>query len=144
MNTLETLLTDSAEWFFYGFLRGEARRYFGGRFRIDDGSSANYTGPFYDIHQVTTAVPVQPGSPLRAKRYYFDSVSKLLSKTVYTAATVTSETSVETDLSGWTTKGGQSFPGTITRKENGAVVFTFTVASAVFGPAVSDGTFPTN
>jgi hypothetical protein len=139
LNILESLLNDSAEWFFYGFIRGDAHRYYGGRFRTDNGKTPDYQGPYYDIHQVMTPVPVQPGSPSRSKLFYFDSVGKLLVKTQYTDS---SGVSVATEASGWTSSAGQSFPGNIVRRESGMAVFTFTVSSAAAGPSVSDGTFP--
>jgi hypothetical protein len=32
---------------------GKPVRFLGDRFRLDDGAAANYTGPYYDIYQIT-------------------------------------------------------------------------------------------
>ena len=33
-------------------MRGAATSFLGSNFRLDDGSTPNYTGPFYDISEV--------------------------------------------------------------------------------------------
>ena len=52
--TIETLVFDSADNFFLGQMQGVATRMLGSRFRLDDGTTANYAGPFYDIYQINS------------------------------------------------------------------------------------------
>jgi hypothetical protein len=134
---LESLSDDSAEAFFYGFQNGVGHRLLGQRFRADDGNTVNYQGPWYDVYAAHEQVAIQPGSPARVKHFYFDSQTGLLTQTRY----LSSGLPVTTEFSNWVTNNGQSFPGRIVRKENGAPVFTFDIASGAISPAQNDGTF---
>src|SRR5882724_4947887 len=46
---LETLVNDTAEHFFLSHARSVPGRFYGSRFRTDDGTNPNYKGPYYDI-----------------------------------------------------------------------------------------------
>ena len=135
---LESLFDDTVESFLYGFMRGDGHRLIGLSYRGDNGSTPNYTGPWYDVYVRSAGALSQPGAPFRSKFYFFNSQTKLLAKVTYQ---LPGPLEVETDISGWTTTNGQSFPGQIVRKENGNVVFTFNVAQATAGPAPNDGLF---
>jgi len=139
LNVLESLLDDSAESFFYGFMRGDAHRLIGRRYRADDGTTPNYQGPWYDIYIRSASALAQSGAPLRQSFCFFDSQTKLLAKVQYD---LPNSTKVLTEFTNWITTNGQSFPGQIVRKENDAVVFTFKITGAVASPAVTDGVFP--
>lgn len=141
LGILESVFDDSAEMFLYGFLQGHAHRFLGARFRTDDGRTANYRGPLYDIYE--TVAPVRAaGGPQRQKFYYFDSQTKLLTKTRYVILRGSTQLPVSTEFGNWITSGGQAFPGQIVRKENDVAVFTFIVSSASAGPTPNDGLFP--
>jgi hypothetical protein len=144
VDLLESLVTDAQESFLYGFLSGQPHRFLGARFRADDGKTPNYQGPWSDIYEAMVRIDFAPGAPVRPKLYYFDSKSKLLTKTVYILQRGTSKVTVSTEYSGWSTKNGQTTPGQIVRKENGAAVFTFDVTTAAVGPTVHDGLFPSH
>src|SRR5262249_19948909 len=60
-DALESLFDDSTESFFYGIVRGAGHRFLGGRFRIDNGKTPNYKGPWYDVYEVFTAVRSRAG-----------------------------------------------------------------------------------
>jgi hypothetical protein len=135
---LESLFDDTAESFLYGFLRGDGHRLIGLSYRGDNGTTPNYTGPWYDVYVRSAGALAQPGAPVRSKFYFFNSQTKLLAKVTYQ---LPGALEVETDINGWTTTNGQSFPGQIIRKENGNVVFTFNIAQATGGPAPNDGLF---
>jgi hypothetical protein len=142
LDILESLLDDSAETFLYGFVRGRAHRFLGGRFRTDDGKTANYQGPLYDIYQTVSPVQAAAVNQVRQKLYYFDSQNKLLVKTQYVIPRGSAKILVSTEFSNWTTSGGQAFPGQIVRKENNVAVFTFNISSAAAGASAKDGLFP--
>src|SRR5262249_49402760 len=55
---IESLIYDSADHFFIGQADGLALQPLGKRFRDDDGSNPNYSGPFYDIYQLSDKVVV--------------------------------------------------------------------------------------
>lgn len=143
-NILESLLDDGMETFLYGFQRGAGVRYLGGLFRADGLTTPGYQGPWYGIYTVAAPVQAQPDHPSRLKSYYFDSKTGLLAKTVYLVSGNGSNTAVTTEFSNWTSTAGQSFPGMITRTENGTTVFTFRISSATVGPTVNDGLFTGN
>jgi hypothetical protein len=52
LDLIETLAYDSAEHFFAAQLQGRATRFLGSRFRTDDGSTAGYGGPYFDIYKI--------------------------------------------------------------------------------------------
>lgn len=142
LDILESIFDDSTEMFLYGFVQGHAHRFLGGRFRTDDGKKPNYNGPLYDIYETVARVRVVAGSPLRQKLYYFDSQTKLLTKTRYALLRGSTNISVSTEYDKWKTSGGQAFPGQIVRTENGVPVFKFDINSAAAGPPANDGLFP--
>ena len=138
---LESLLDDASEAFFYGFQSGAAHRFLGARFRGDDGTTKNYSGPWFDIFLTITSAQAQPNAPKRQKLYYFNSDTQQLAKVQYQ---IPGSVAVTTEFNNWTTTAHQSFPGQIVRKENGATVFTFNINSATVSPAVTDGIFQGN
>lgn len=135
---LESLFDDTAESFLYGFMRGDGHRLIGLSYRADNGTTPNYSGPWHDVYIRSARALAQPGAPLRSKFYFFNSQTKLLAKVSYD---LPGPLNVETDISGWTTTNGQSFPGQIVRKENGNVIFTFNITQATASPAPNDGLF---
>src|SRR5262245_40903723 len=50
---LESLVFDSVDHFMAAHMLGKPLRFLGDRFRLDDGTASNYTGPYYDIYQMT-------------------------------------------------------------------------------------------
>jgi hypothetical protein len=143
LGILESLVNDNAEAFLYGYLRGDARRFLGGRFRIDNGKTPNYSGPWYDIYE-SVAPEKAPTIVLSRtqKFFYFDSINKLFVRATYRVTKNGQEIPVSTEYTGWTVTAGQATPGKIVRTENRTVVFTFDIKTAVLSPAVKDGTFP--
>ena len=137
-NVMESLLDDAAESFFYGLRGGSAYRLLGQRFRSDDGKTANFQGPWYDIYEVAASPRSQPGNIKRWKTYHFDSETKLLSMIKYTDS---AGVHVTTEFNKWSSLNGEAFPGQIVRIENGTTIFTFTVTGASVGPGVVDQAF---
>jgi hypothetical protein len=140
VNMLESFGNDSPEAFLYSVAGQGAVRFAGGRFRIDNGKTPNYSGPWYDVFQSVTPVLIQ-GKTVRRKFYYFDGQSKLFLKSQYMLQG-SAGALVSTEYANWTATQGYATPGQIVRKENGNVVFTLTVQSAAIGPQQNDGTFP--
>ena len=142
LGVLESLLDDSPEAFLYGFTRGHAHRFLGGRFRTDNGKTPNYSGPWYDIYESVAPVQSLSGAPLRQKIFVFDGINKLLVRTSYLVLQGGTKIGVSTEFGKWVVNGGQATPGQIVRKENGVAVFTFDVSAASVVATVNDGTFP--
>jgi hypothetical protein len=134
---LESLLDDATEAFLYGFSGGPTNRYLGGRYRADDGKTASYSGPYYDVYQTVGPARAQATATSRTKAYWFESGTNLLAKIAYSVGAVR----VVTQISGWTTRGGQPFPGKIDRIENGVTVGSFVISSVAVGPSAADSMF---
>lgn len=138
---LETLVNDTAEHFLQLQMSGSSARFLGPRFRLDDGTDANYAGPFYDIYQVADLVTVGSEPRGQTKLYYFNSETQVLERVRYQLARGGVTVNVETRLEGWQKVEGQQVPTRIARLENGQVVFQLAVTRAGLAPAAQDGTF---
>lgn len=138
---IETLVHDTAEHFFSTQMQGEATRFLGSRFRLDDGSDPNYRGPYYDIYQVTDDVKAAADLRVRAKRYYFNSDSLLLERVRYQITRGGATVEVETLLGGWQKEQRQQIARRIERRENGRTVAVIILRDVSTGPRANDGSF---
>jgi hypothetical protein len=138
---IETLVYGSAEHFFNTQMEGQATRFLGSRFRLDDGSSPNYEGPYYDVYKVAAQVNIGTEHTERLKLYYFNSETLLLERVSYEIARNGSTVKVEERLGGWTNEQGQQVARRIERFENGESVFVITMRSAGLSARADDGLF---
>src|SRR5262245_6146630 len=138
---IETLLYDSVEHFFAGQACGFMIRPLGSGFRLDDGRTANYTEPFYDLYQMDDQLVTEKPAVIRPKLYYFNSATLLLERVRYRITRNGAPVNVETLIGGWQKVGSQHAPGKITRLENNTPVMILTVTAASLNPRVADGIF---
>jgi len=139
---IESLGDDRAETLLFGVNQsGFAWRFLGSWFRTDDGTTKNYTGPFYNIHQTNAPAKVRSDQAQRHKFFCFDSATALLAKTQYDIQRNGATVHVETVYTGWSTVSGQVVPGKIVRSENGANVITIQISSGQVSAAANDGSF---
>jgi hypothetical protein len=138
---IETLVYDAADHFFTMQMRGEATRFLGGRFRMDDGSAANYSGPYYDIYQVGDQIKASVDGRQQGKHYYFNSDTLLLERVRYQINRGGTRVEVDNLIGDWRKEQGQQIARRIERIENGSSVFMLTVGSAILAPRVDDGIF---
>jgi hypothetical protein len=138
---LETLVNDSAEHFFAGQAQGLATRFLGFRFRLDDGTDENYTGPFYDVYQVDDQVRIGGDLQQRSKLYHFNSDTRLLERVRYQIERGGVPIDIEVVLGDWQMVQGEMVPRQITRVEAGVTAFTLNVESIGIGPHAEDGLF---
>jgi hypothetical protein len=138
---LETLVNDSAEHFFAGQFLGLPTRLLGFRFRLDDGTDQNYSGPFYDVYQVEDQVRVGGEPRKRVKLYHFNSDTRLLERVHYQAERNGVPVDVEVVLGDWQSVQGEMVPRQITRVEAGVTAFTLRVESISLAPRAQDGLF---
>ena len=138
---IETLMYGSAEHFFNTQMQGMATRFLGSRFRLDDGSSPNYDGPYYDVYKVSEQIRTSAEQRERLKLYYFNSETLLLERVSYEIYRNGSAIKVEERLRGWTKEQGQHVARRIERLENGESVFVLTVSTAGLSRRVDDGLF---
>ena len=140
LDLVETVAYDSAEHFFAAQLQGRAMRFLGSRFRTDDGSTADYDGPYFEIYKIADQIRAS-GQERAAKLYYFNSDTLLLERVSYVINRDGSEVSVETKLSEWSSAEGQQVARRLERFENGRSVFVLNIHSAQFGRRADDGMF---
>jgi hypothetical protein len=132
LDLIQSVLYDSAERFFLKQSSGIPTRALGNHFRNDDGS-------YDDIYQVLDRVSLGPDAKDGIKFFCFESNSQLLSRVRYDSVSGGITTKVETRLSNWQKLGDQRLPGTISRFENGQLVFTLNLSTTVLGPHANDG-----
>jgi len=138
---IESMVNDTAEHFFSSQIQGAPTRHLGNRFREDDGSTANYEGPFHDIFSLLDRVRMGPETRSQTKLYYFNSINHLLEKVHYQISRNGALVDVETRISHWHRIQDQQVPRRIARLENGQPVISLTITSATLGPRLSDGIF---
>jgi hypothetical protein len=138
---IQTLAFDSIEHFFSSQMQGAAFRSLGTRFRLDDGTAPNYSGPYYDIYEVTEYVTEGAKRRARRKFYYVNSDTRLLELVRYEKNLNGARVNVEVRNSEWRLVAGHQVPGLIARLENNVPVLTLTVTSASLGEQVEDGSF---
>jgi hypothetical protein len=121
-------------------MQGKAMRFLGARFRTDDGSAADYAGPYFDIYKIADQIQAS-GQERPAKLYHFNSETLLLERVTYVINRGGAEISVETKLTDWHGAEGQQVARRIERFENGKSVFVLNVRSVQFGARADDGLF---
>jgi hypothetical protein len=138
---VESLLFDFVDHFFASQMRGDATRFLGSRFRPDDGANPNYTGPFYELYEVTDRIAIEKEVREQQKFYYFNSDTLLLERVRYQIERDGEPVDVEVLIGGWRKVDGQQIPGVITRTEGGAPVLSLSITSAAVGGRQNDGIF---
>lgn len=138
---VETLFYDSAEHFFIGQTLGLATRTLGDYFRMDDGQSQDYSGPFYNVHEVRDKIRSGSAEREQSKLYYLNSETLLIERVRYEIRRRGRLVPVEVRLANWGTIAEQQLPGLITRLEDDVEVMSLTINSAGFGPGTDDGIF---
>jgi hypothetical protein len=141
LDWLESFQSDTIETFFYSAGKTATFRFLGSHFRTDNGKTASYTGPYYDIFELVQPVAVKGSATPQQKFYYFDSSTRQFVKTRYRIVRGGQTVEVQTLYSNWTKSNGQSMPGQIQRLENGVVVFTMAVSNGQFSAGAQDGIF---
>lgn len=138
---LEAVANDSVEHFFWTQIQGQATSSLGDKYRLDEGSSPTYDGPYYDVYQLMDESNLNSESQPVPKFFYFNASTHLLERVVYQRFSEDASKRVEVLFKDWRKQNGQSVPFRIERFENGQRVFVFTVQSVGFGPRVSEDTF---
>lgn len=137
---IESLLFDSAERFFLGEMQGQGTRFLGSRFRLDDGSSPGYGGPFYELYQTGDRIDFGRKSRTQEKLYFLNSDNLLIERISYEIERQGRPVRVDVRLNEWKPLvPGQLLPTAITRLEDGVAVFEMVVSSAGLGAKQSDG-----
>jgi hypothetical protein len=138
---IETLVYGTAEHFFATQMQGMATRFLGSRFRMGDGSSADDSGPYYDVYKVADRVKTSTEQREQLKLYYFNSETLLLERVSYEINRNGSIVNVEEHIGGWTKEQDQQVARRIERYENGESVFVLTVHTSGLSARADDGIF---
>ncbi|HEV2798903.1 MAG TPA: hypothetical protein VGW12_00300 [Pyrinomonadaceae bacterium] len=138
---VETFLNDSDEHFFQRQMEGAATRSLGSRFRLDDGTTQDYAGPYYDIYQLSDEVRGRGEARQIVKLYYFNSDTLLLERVEYETVRNGVPVRVTVLLDKWQKVEGQQVPTKIVRTENGTPVATLDISSVSVGSRSDDGLF---
>lgn len=143
---LETLVFDSLDHFMAAHLLGSPLRFLGDRFRLDDGTAVNYTGPYYDIYQIAEQqfdANNNKKQTVQQKLYFFNSNTHKLERITYQVAGKKETVEAVVQLGGWQNLGGQVLPTSLTRLENGKPAITLTISALALSPRLNDVTFST-
>jgi hypothetical protein len=133
---LEIFLVDSVEGMLNSLEHSAAARLLGTGFGPDPRKTSTYTGPRYDIFEVTAPLPSRVDHLVRTKLYYFDSQSGLLVSTQSYDRSRATPLKLETRFSDWKTVDGSTYAGRIDHYEAGQLVFSFIVSNTSTGSAV--------
>jgi hypothetical protein len=139
---LGALAFDSVDHFMAAHMLGKPLRFLGDRFRLDDGTAANYAGPYYDIYQIAEQqfdANNNSKETVQQKLYFFNSDTHQLERITYKKGTVR----VVVELAGWQKLNGQVIPTRLTRFEDGSPTITLTISELALMPRANDEAFST-
>jgi hypothetical protein len=136
---LEIFTSDFPEGMFASVQNGAAVRLLGRGFGPDPNAVSSYTGPRYDIYEVTAPVPCREDQLTRLKRYYFDTNTGLMQSVRYNESSGSSLVKRETRFSVWGNIDGSAYPARIDHYANGQLVFTF-ISEAITDQAATNQT----
>jgi hypothetical protein len=141
---IESLVFDSVDHFFSSQMQRQATQLLGSHFRLDDGQSTTYLGPFYDIYRLSEQISLKKDSVRQQiKDYYFNSKSLFLEKIRYYTNQNGQSAQVEIQLGGWKNLNAQYLPTSLIRLENGSPTFILSVETVAIGKKENDGIFTT-
>jgi hypothetical protein len=140
-STVESFLMDMPESLLATAGKTAAVRLLGRQFGPDPRTEPGYTGPQYDIYDVTMPIIYKATGAMRPKQFYFDADTHLLAKTEYYDRSANPAIKVETRFSVWGTIDGSLYPARIDHYENDALVFSFIATAITGGPAVDASNF---
>ncbi len=136
---IESLFLDRAESALYNVVNGAAVRVIGYQVGTQRSRVPAYSGPYFDVFDITTKVDSKVRSATRSKRYFFDSMSGLLQRVTYVVAKNAGPQTIDTYFSQWTKVQNEFVPGIIERRENQVVGSRFTAAVNQLSARVADG-----
>lgn len=122
---LETFVMDTIEGMLSAMQSAAAIRFLGSNFGPDPAKFPDYTGPRFDIIDVTDTVRCKREKVLQPKLYFVNSGTGILYSTRYTDRSLNPAVRKETHFSVWGTIDGSSYPARIDHYENGELEFTF-------------------
>jgi hypothetical protein len=138
-DVIETFAFDSVENLFTGPGRGASFRQLALHSQVGEGEG--YTGPFYDVYEVTSDARVGKDVRRQAKLLLVNSDTLLPEAVMYERERDGAVVKVEVRFSDWKVVGGQMLPFRVVRAEDGSPSISMEVNSADSGPETQDGAF---
>jgi hypothetical protein len=134
---LEIFSSDFPEGLLDSVQKGAAIRLLGRGFGPSPSATQAYTGPRYDIYEVSAPVQCRQDQLTRLKRYLFDTNTGLLQRTQYYDRSGSSTVKMETRFSVWGNIDGSAYPARIDHYEDGQLIFTF-ISESITGETSAD------
>ncbi len=142
---LESLLADFPDSVCMQVAAGGSLRQIGSHYRTDDGSTPNYSGPYWTLLAFgpKQRPALAAGKALQQSIFIaIDEQTGFLSE-IRTVVNVGKDLHnvTQTQFTNWTQQGGQWFPGQIIRLENGSQVLSFQAQQLSVGSAAASTAF---
>jgi hypothetical protein len=134
---IEVFIMDLAEGMLASVQQSAAVRMLGFGFGPDPVANPNYSGPRYDVYEITGPVQCRKDKLIRSRLYYFDSQTGLLQSTRYYDRSVTPPVKIETRFSMWGKIDGSAYPARIDHYKGGKLAFSF-IAETIAAEASID------
>lgn len=138
---VESLTEDTLEGLLAEVSDGAEPRLLGLGFRPDPRKFPTYTGPSYDIVELTHTAKSRGSKGAQTRRYYFDSATGLLLRTYYGRTEQGRLVMHETRFEVWTLVQGNQIPLRVERLADGRRRFLLTTSSVAVGTALADTGF---
>lgn len=136
---IESLFLDRSESALFNVVNGAAVRVIGYQVGTQRGRVPAYSGPYFDVFDITAKVDWRPNSPVRSKRYFFDSMSGLLQRVSYVQFKGAATQSIDTHFSQWTKVQNDFVPGVIERFVDRVSVARFGASANALIAKTADG-----
>jgi hypothetical protein len=141
-NLVESFVLDGVERLLIAQTQGLALRMQGPHIKLVSTASPPNPTPLCELYLLSDKERFITSLQRKQKLYCFDSRTRLLSAAFYQNPGPGSQsTAVETRWSNWGHSGSNQIPGTVTRFENGKIVFSLAVSGNAVAATASDGIF---
>lgn len=141
----ESLLAHFPDAVFLQVATGGTWRRIGSHFRTDDGTTTNYTGPYWTLSAFSPKARqgLTSGKALQQSIFIaLDEQTGLLGEVrIVLNQGANQQTVTQTQFSNWIQQGDQWFPGEIVRLENGNQVLSFQTQQASVGVSAAPAAF---
>ena len=138
---IESFTEDTVEGLLAEASAGSSCRLLGTAFRPDPRKFPTYSGPSYTIVELAQVAKSRATKDEQMKRFYFDSESNLLLRTLYGKTVAGSTVTHETRFSEWKAVNGNQVPHRIEKLVQGQQRFVFSSTTATLAPVAADARF---
>jgi hypothetical protein len=136
----ESLMADLPDSIYLQLATGGGARRIGSRFRTDNGTTPNYTGPYWSLYAYSPAARqgLTWGQALQQSFFIaLDEQTGFVSEVRMVNQSAGSQNVTQTKFLNWFQQSGQWYPGQIVRVENGQQTLSFQTQQAATGAQLS-------